>query len=261
MTQRPFFSPEAEWVADMIGFRLRPPSLLDELPRNGDDVFFASTSSVSPTISGLATRDTAFPWVLVDGINREIRVDESVSLDGVLVRSLWFNVAMLGLLQQGGLLIHAAGAELQGHGLLILGVSGAGKSTLSALLEAAFPESVMCDERIALLPEEGTDESTWRMMGSPWESSAGIARRKKTPLSALIFLEQAPVCEIHPLPASEALQQILPLVSIDWKEQSLSDRGVAALDSLLASVPAFVYRFTKEPEAAHYLNRWATSRD
>ncbi len=197
----------------------------------------------------------------VDGVNQEIRVCGSASLDGVVARSLWFNVAMLGLLQQGGLLIHAAGVELQGHGLLILGISGAGKSTLSALLDEAFPESVLCDERIALLPEEGSDESTWRMMRSPWESSAGIARRKTAPLSALVFLEQASVCEIHPISASEALQRILPLVSIDWKEQCLADCGVAALDRLLTTVPAFVYRFTKELEAAQYLDRWVGARE
>ena len=196
----------------------------------------------------------------VDGVNREIRMCESTSFEEVVERSLWFNVAMLGLLQQGGLLIHAAGAELSGHGILILGESGAGKSTLSALLDEAFPESVLCDERIAVLPEKGSGESAWRMMGSPWESSAGIARRKKAALSAFVFLEQAPVCEIHSIPAGEALQRILPLVSIDWKEQSLADSGVAALDRLLASVPAFVYRFTKEPEAAHYLACWARSR-
>ena len=77
------------------------------------------------------------------------------------------------------------------------------------------------------------------------------------PLSAIVFLEQAPDCAIEPIPASEAVRRMLPQISVDWKNPELADRGVDALDALLASVPACVFRFPKSPAAARFIAAWA----
>jgi hypothetical protein len=141
-----------------------------------------------------------------------------------------------------------------GRGLLLVASSGVGKSTLSRWVESAYPGSVLCDERIAVRREEG---DAWTMAGTPWSSSAGIARRRTVPLSAIVFLEQAPANEIRPLTAAQAFERILPMVSIPWHETDLANLGTTTLGHLLGTVPAHLYRVVNAPSAAEHLRAWA----
>ena len=239
----------------MTGLRVLHDAEPPPAPASDPEVFYASVSEVS------SRRDAASekPWVCVDGRPGHIYPLGSGDVFHVPVRTLWFNVTVLALLLRGGLLVHAAGAVLKGRGLIFPAVSGTGKSTLSGLLEAEFPESVVCDERIALRPAaaSGATPPAWILAGTPWSSSAGIARKTAAPLSAIVFLEQAPDCAIEPIPASDAVRRMLPQISVDWKNPELADRGVAALDALLAAVPAYVFRFPKSPAAARFIAAWA----
>ena len=216
---------------------------------------YATTSSI--IVASVPPGES--PCIAVDGLSGVFYPLNAHDPEGVPVRTLWFNAMLLALLLRGGLLVHAAGAVLKGRGLIFPAVSGTGKSTLSGLLETAFPGSVVCDERIAVRPVSAPDEAAprWTLAGTPWSSSAGIARKTAAPLAALVFLEQAPACSIEPIPAFDAVRRMLPLISVDWKNPELADRGVAALDALLASVPACVFRFTKSPAAARFIAAWA----
>lgn len=240
----------------MTGFRLARDGRVSEAASSDPAVFFASGTAIASE----RPMDAERPFVRIDG--RRERICLSTGKDGVCdvpLRTLWFNAALLALLLRGGLLVHAAGAVLKGRGLVFPALSGTGKSTLSGLLETEFPGSVVCDERIALRPDAAPDGTAprWTLAGTPWSSSAGIARKTAAPLSALVFLEQAPDCAIEPIPASDAVRRMLPQISVDWKNTELADRGVAALDALLAAVPAYVFRFTKTPAAAHFIAAWA----
>lgn len=171
-------------------------------------------------------------------------------------RPLWMNAALVSLLLRDGLLLHAAGAVLEGRGMAILGTSGTGKSTLSRRIEARCPDSVLCDERIAVRADGA---GGWTVAGTPWASTAGIARRRSVPLSALVFLEQHPVNDIRPLRREDALGRILPMASIPWQEDELASRGSETLDRLLRAVPSFVYRVANSASAADHLAAWAAT--
>lgn len=241
---------EESWVETMTGFRLSHGIGPEAGCHPEPDVFYAFTSKISKQRDA----ESLQPCVQVNGRTGLIHpIGSGFDLSQVPVRSLWFNAALLALLFRGGLLVHAAGAVLKGRGLVFPAVSGTGKSTLSRLLEAEFPGAVVCDERIALRPAT----AHWILAGTPWESTAGIARETAAPLAALVFLEQAPACAIEPISAPDALRRVLPLISVDWGCGELADRGAAALDALLAAVPAYVFRFPKSPAAAHFLASWA----
>ena len=249
------FGSEAAWLDVATGFhalRVFSPETSGGLDRT---ICYASKSSISIGVPPPGES----PCVAVDGERGIVYPLNAQGLGDVPVRTLWFNVALLALLLRGGLLVHAAGAVLKGRGLVFPALSGTGKSTLSGLLEAEFPGSVVCDERIALRPDATPDEASprWTLAGTPWSSSAGIARKTVAPLSAIVFLEQAPDCAIEPIPASDAVRRMLPQISVDWKNPELADRGVAALDALLAAVPAYVFRFPKSPAAARFIAAWA----
>ena len=246
---------EAAWLERATGFRVLTEHPARELCGSDLKVCYTSTSSISIGVPPPGES----PCVAVDGSCGIVYPVNARGLDGVPARTLWFNVVLLALLLRGGLLVHAAGAVLNGRGLIFPALSGTGKSTLSGLLETDYPGSVVCDERIAARPVATPDEAAprWTLAGTPWSSSAGIARKTAAPLAALVFLEQAPDCAIKPIPASAAARRMLPLISVDWKNNELADRGVAALDALLASVPAYVFRFPKSPAAVHFIAAWA----
>jgi hypothetical protein len=246
---------EAAWVVQMTGFRLgRMPEGVAPEPF-GDGVFYASPAEVAVAPPAWRT----LPWVCVDGRSGTLTPLQPLAPGDAPPRTLWFNAALLALLLRGGLLVHAAGAVLHGRGLIFPAVSGTGKSTLSGLLEAAFPGSVVCDERIAARRDATPDGamSRWTMAGTPWASTAGIARKTSAPLAALVFLEQAAECAIAPISAADAARRMLPQISVDWSLPTLADRGVAALDALLSTAPAFVFRFPKSPAAADFIAAWA----
>ena len=55
------------------------------------------------------------------------------------------------LAERGGVIVHAAGAVVQGGALVFLGASGAGKSTLSRMfLEAGLGAALLSDDRVIL---------------------------------------------------------------------------------------------------------------
>ena len=246
---------ESAWVETMTGLRVLHDAEPPPAPAPDPEVFYASVSEVSSKGDAASEK----PWVRVDGRPGLIYPLGPGDVFHVPVRTLWFNVVLLALLLRGGLLVHAAGAVLNGRGLIFPALSGTGKSTLSGLLETDYPGSVVCDERIAVRPDAESDAAAprWTLAGTPWSSSAGIARKTAAPLAALVFLEQAPACAIEPIPASDAVRRMLPQISVDWKNTELADRGVAALDALLAAVPAYVFRFPKSPAAARFIAAWA----
>lgn len=248
---------EAGWIEFMTGFRILPKScevcgagaVGDSIP----SVFYVSPFSVLQRQPG----ESAFPWMEVNGERGTVRHLLGVDSSEAPPRSLWFNVALLCLLLRGGLLIHSAGAEISGKGFLFLGESGIGKSTFSGLLEEYLPESVVCDERVSCRPVEGG----WIMSGTPWFSSAEISRRRTAPLAGLVFLEQSKKNNIRQITSAEALPRMLPLISVDWQNKELSDRGINALDDLLSSVPAFNFSFQKSSSAAEYFAEWVNTSE
>ncbi|MGI5869517.1 MAG: hypothetical protein ACOX9C_08770 [Kiritimatiellia bacterium] len=235
----------------MTGFRGVSASMMKTA--NGGLRFSASVNKVRP---GRPPDDGA-PWVEVDSAGFFTHPSAELAEDAPR-RSLWFNAAMLALLMNGGLLVHSAGAVLKRRGIVIAALSGTGKSTLSRFLEDAFPGSVVGDERMAVrpVPSPDADAPRWMLAGTPWESTAGIARKTTAPLAALVFLEQAPACEIESISALDAAKRLLPLISVDWTISTLADLGVSALNALLAAIPAYVFRLPKSPDAARFLATW-----
>ncbi|MBM4094816.1 MAG: hypothetical protein FJ276_36215, partial [Planctomycetes bacterium] len=100
---------------------------------------------------------------------------------------LGLSLLVLSLRDRGGLVLHAAAAAVDGHGILCVGASGAGKSTLARLLDASGC-MVLTDERPVLRqwPAPGggirSPSAGFRVYGSPWPSSAGFARNGWAPL-------------------------------------------------------------------------------
>ncbi len=154
-----------------------------------------------------------------------------------------------------GLIIHAAGGSMHGKGMVFPAVSGTGKSTLSHLL-LPFPENQLYSEERIIMRKMNYG---WQLWGTPWKGTGEIARNESAPLSALVFLSQAPQTKISELAPSAALRRLLETVSIPWYSQEWTDKGLAVCESLLRDIPAFELAFRPDQTAVQAVADLAAS--
>jgi hypothetical protein len=137
-------------------------------------------------------------------------------------------------------LFHAAGVDMGGKGLLLVGHSEAGKSTAARMLRARG--EVLCDDRIIVRrwPEGLRIHGTWSSGELP-DVSAGSA-----PLSAILFLRKADGNRLVPMTRSIEIARLLAqfvvksLITADWWERTL-----ALMESVAREAPAYCLEFDK----------------
>jgi hypothetical protein len=175
--------------------------------------------------------------------------------------STGLGLSLLGLRlhAHGGLLLHGNAADVDGQGILCVGVSGRGKSTLARLLEGAGAR-VLTDERPVLRqwppPAAGMALShDFRVYGSPWPSSAGLARNTWAPLRRIYFLEHGETDQLTPLPARDAVRRLVHVMTIPWQDPVLLDPCLATVDMLLRNVPCAVLAFRPTPAVVDLIRK------
>lgn len=163
---------------------------------------------------------------------------------------LGLSLLVFRLLAHGGLVLHGTAAALDGRGILCLGVSGSGKSTLARLLDPAGAQ-VLSDERPVLRRWPGPaaeaaptpGDTAFRVYGSPWPSSADIARNAWAPLARLYFLEHGAKDRLTPLSPRDAFNRLIHVATIPWHDPALFDPCLETVETLLQSVPCAVLAF------------------
>jgi hypothetical protein len=154
-----------------------------------------------------------------------------------------------------GMLVHAAGMVHGGRSFLFAGASGAGKSTFSGLLAAARVGKLLSDERMIVREIAGTMTA----FGTPWAGTSGVARAGSAPLAGIYFLRHGRDNCIEKLAAAEALDRLLPLVSIPWYDPGTLSSIIAFAKHFLANVPAFEMGFKPDRSAIDFF--WTFSKN
>lgn len=166
-------------------------------------------------------------------------------------KGLGLSLLVLRLRAEGGLVLHGAAAELDGHGIACVGISGVGKSTLARLLDGAGAR-VLTDERPVLrqwpAPAEVASSTGFRVYGAPWPSSAGFARNEWAPLRRLYFLEHGEEDRITRLNPKEAVSRLIHVATIPWQDPVLLDPCLETVEALLRNIPCAVLAFRPTPE-------------
>ncbi len=143
------------------------------------------------------------------------------------------------LAQRGGCYLHAAGAIMNGQGLLFVGHSRAGKSTATNMLKGKA--EILCDDRIILRrwKEEGIKiHGTWSHGDVPDVSP------NSAPLKAVLFLEKSADNRLQTLHERKVILQrllaclIRPLGTRDWWERSLE-----FVEQISLEVPCYEMHF------------------
>ncbi len=155
------------------------------------------------------------------------------------------------LSQRQGALIHAAGIDINGKGLIFPGTSGAGKSTLSR----QFPVEniqLLSDDRIVARKLD----NAFKAYGTPWPGEAGIAVNRSVSLSGIFFLNHAADNRIKEIKPQQALKRLLPVTSIPWYDREIMPKILHFCEDLVTHVPAYDLYFRPDVEVLAILKEF-----
>ena len=159
------------------------------------------------------------------------------------------------LLDRDGCYLHAAGAILDGRGLLFVGHSEAGKSTTVKMLKGHA--EILCDDRIIVRrwPDGFRIHGSWSHGEVPDVSPSAA------PLEAIFFIEKSPRNQILPPAGGRSVTArllsclIKPLVSADWWTKSID-----LVARIAREVPCYTMEFDKSGRIVDVLKDFAASR-
>lgn len=147
--------------------------------------------------------------------------------------------AMCQALAPEGALVHAAGAVLDGEGLLFVAPSGGGKTTLSNLI--ADEATLLSDETVCVRPDP-VRPGHYAIYGTCfWSGPAHPGRAGAFPLAALCFLRKGPL-ELRPLQRLAALPELLREIHLPLTLDATTN-SLAVATRLLQRTPAFSLQF------------------
>jgi hypothetical protein len=138
------------------------------------------------------------------------------------------------LAERGGLLLHGSGVQLADGVLVCFGPSGVGKTTVA---RSVAPETVLCDEMIALVPEG----AGVRAHGTPFHGDYSICAPISGPVRALVRLVQGDDDVLHPLSTAQAAQALLGSTLFFCRDEALSEE---LLSTALRTCSRRTYRLT-----------------
>lgn len=147
--------------------------------------------------------------------------------------------------QNGGFLIHASYLERQGRGILFTAPSGTGKSTQAALWERLRGAEVLNGDRAGVR----VIGDTVFACGVPFCGSSQICRNRTLPLSAIVYLKQAPETTIRRMRGSEAFRRVWEGCSVNAWDKADVERVSETVMRVLEAVPVFELACTPDESA------------
>ncbi len=160
------------------------------------------------------------------------------------------------LLGERGIVLHAAGALVNGRGLALAGVSGAGKSTLTGLASGRPGWTPLSDDRVIVRVGAGAPT----LHGTPWPGEGLSAENRQGALAGLLFLEQGPVNAIRPLVPQDALTRLLRMTSVPWYDPEFVGCTLDACGKVVAGISPAALMFRPETSAIDAVERFLGDR-
>lgn len=140
---------------------------------------------------------------------------------------------------KGGVLLHAAGLDMDRRGYIFPGRSGAGKSTLSRLFLGRDGAEMLSDDRMIVRKIDGT----FKAFGTPWAGDANIAENRGVMLNRIFFIHHAETNRIKELTPTEAFERLMPITSIPWYDEKAMQDIFTFCEDMVLNVPAYELHF------------------
>lgn len=151
------------------------------------------------------------------------------------------------LLFYNGIMIHAAAIEYDGKGLMFCAPSGTGKSTQAELWRNYLGAEILNGDRSVIRMFENQSF----VYGSPWCGSSAQYVNKRSPLNAIVMLEQAKTNELRLLDSKEALLKLLPRCFLPYYDDNgkMMDMAFETIHKIVSSTSIYLLKCKPDREA------------
>jgi hypothetical protein len=149
------------------------------------------------------------------------------------------------IILHAGIVLHASSIEHNGKGIAFTAPSGTGKSTHTAMWEKYYKATVLNDDCPVLKYENGQSF----IYGTPWSGKNNKACNRKSPLNALVFIEQALDNSIRQVSDEEGLPLLLPRLHLPYQNPLLMDNALRNIEFIFRNIPKYLLRCKPDRDA------------
>lgn len=153
--------------------------------------------------------------------------------------------------QNGGFIFHSSYIDLDGRGILFTAPSGTGKSTQAELWHSLRGAEILNGDRSAVRFADGAAI----VEGVPFSGSSRICVNRTLPLTAVVYLSQAPETTIRRLKGYQAFARIWEGVSINTWDAEDMHLVSETVRRLCETVPVYHLACTPDESAVIALER------
>lgn len=153
------------------------------------------------------------------------------------------------LLNENRLLLHACCIETHLGGICFSGPSGIGKSTQGDLWRKYENAALINGDRPILYK----DNQKWFGYGSPYAGSSKVHINRRTPLKAIILLEQSKACSIKKMEGIKAFQKIFSQLTISHWNKDMVNKACCLVEQLINDIPIYELSCTPDKDAVDLL--------
>lgn len=160
------------------------------------------------------------------------------------------------IVQNGGIILHAAYIQVGEQAILFTAPSGTGKSTQANLWCAHQGARLINGDRVAVRLEG----SRGLACGIPFAGSSGVAENVTLPIAAIVYLSQADTNSAQELSALMAFRKVWEGCCVNlWDREDVTLATDTVL-KLVQSIPVIHLSCTPQPSASDYLALFLTHR-
>lgn len=155
------------------------------------------------------------------------------------------------MIRRGDMILHASSILDRARAILFSAPSGSGKSTQASLWQRCRRCRLVNGDRVLLHRQNGS----WLACGWPMAGSSGVSTSYRSPIRALILLDQASkntACRLSPREAWDLARNEIVLRPWDSMDRSLT--GDLLLD-FCRNIPVYSYSCRKDESAVDTLYR------
>lgn len=155
------------------------------------------------------------------------------------------------IIHHGGFVLHASSISYSGKGIAFTAPSGTGKSTHTAMWKKYYNAVILNDD----CPIIKLENNSVSIYGTPWSGAKNKAAPLSSPLSMLVFLEQANQNSIRELTKEEAIPLLLPRIFLPYQSPKLMDDVLKIVERIIEIVPKYLLKCRPNREATELVHK------
>lgn len=158
------------------------------------------------------------------------------------------------LLKENALVLHSSYILWKNRGIVFTAPSGTGKSTQAELWRKYEDAQIINGDRSVLWWNPA--EKRFDVCGLPFCGSSGIRQNLSAPLSAVVFLSQAPQNHVWTCPYSESIRKMYGEISINQWNPKAVEKSLTLIEKISQNVPMVRLACNMESMAVEVLKEY-----